>query len=63
MLNKGKPETEVRTEYIAAADDDDDDYKEEEEWVNGRESKRKKKPLNLSKGVHDTIGEAVKWDE
>lgn len=31
MLNKGKPEAEVRTEYIAAAADDDDDYKEEEE--------------------------------
>lgn len=31
MLNKGKPEAEVRTEYIAAAAADDDDYKEEEE--------------------------------
>lgn len=46
MLDKGRPEAKVETEYTAtvAAAADADAYEEEEEGLNSRKSENKKSP-------------------
>lgn len=45
MLDKGKPEAKVETEYTAAAAGDDDDYNAyEEKGLDCRKSENKKSP-------------------